>query len=182
MRSASRRISFQFMCGGSECTARCLMLQGDASLDGAALGLESCGASAASGDGRDVFTLQAGGQLVNVAGGRCAVIRENNGEDGDVVLGNCDNAAKWEISGNAQLKLVGAPNLCLSQRGLTAGTVDVAAKAAVTASSTANGFSHGARAFFAFFLLRAMINKSLCARRCGDGRRWQPWYFLGVQT
>ena len=117
MRSASRRISFQFTCGGSECTARCLMLQGDASLDGAALGLERCGASAASGDGRDVFTLQAGGQLVNVAGGRCAVIRENNGEDGDVVLGNCDNAAKWEISGNAQLKLVGAPNLCLSQRG-----------------------------------------------------------------
>ena len=59
------------------------MLQGDASLDGAALGLESCGASAASGDGRDVFTLQAGGQLVNVAGGRCAVIRKSNGEDDD---------------------------------------------------------------------------------------------------
>lgn len=117
---------------------------GDVSLDGAALGLERCGASAASGDGRDVFTLQTGGQLVNVAGGKCAIVRESNGEDGDVVLGNCDNAAEWEISGNAQLKLVGASNRCLSQRGLTAGTVDVAAKAAVTASSTANGFSHGA--------------------------------------
>ena len=149
-RSASRRTSFQLMRGGIERTARCLILQGDASLDGAALGLERCGASAASGDGRDVFTLQAGGQLVNVAGGKCAVICESNWEDGDVVLGNCDNAAEWEISGNAQWKLVGAPNLCLSQRGLTAGTVDVAAKAAVTASSTANGFSHGARAFFAF--------------------------------
>ena len=152
MRSASGRISFLLTCGGSERIARCLVLQGDASLDGAALGLERCGASAASGDGRDVFTLQAGGQLVNVAGGRCAVIRKTNGEDGEVVLGNCDNAAEWELSGNAQLKLVGAPNLCLSQRGLTAGTVDVAAKAAVTASSTANGFSHGARAFLYFGL------------------------------
>ena len=83
-------------------------------------------------------------KLVNVAGGKCAVVRESNGEDGDVVLGNCDNAAEWEMTGNAQLKLVGVPNLCLSQRGLTAGTVDVAAKAAVTASSTANGLSHGA--------------------------------------
>ena len=36
--------------------------------------------------------------------------------------------------------------------GLTAGTVDVAAKAAVTASSTANGLSHGARAFLYFGL------------------------------
>ena len=114
------------------------------------MGLEKCSAAAASGDGRDVFTLQAGGQLVNVAGGKCAIVRESSGEDGDVVLGNCDKAAEWEISGNAQLKLVGAPNLCLSQRGLTAGIMDVAAKAAVTASSTANGFSHGARAFFAF--------------------------------
>ena len=35
-----------------------LILLGDVSLDGAALGLERCGASAASGDGRDVFTLQ----------------------------------------------------------------------------------------------------------------------------
>ena len=44
---------------------------GDASLDGAALGLERCGASAASGDGRDVFTLQAGGAslLMWLAGG-----------------------------------------------------------------------------------------------------------------
>ena len=147
-RFASGRISFELTCGGSARIARCLLLQGDASLDGAGLGLERCGASAASGDGRDVFTLQAGGQLVNVAGGRCAVIRESNGEDGEVVLGNCDNAAEWEMSGNAQLKLVGAPNLCLSQRGLAAGSVDVAAKAAVTASSTANGFSHGARARF----------------------------------
>ena len=114
------------------------------------MGLEKCGAAAASGDGREVFTLQAGGQLVNVAGGKCASVRESSGEDGDIVLGNCDNAAEWEISGNAQLKLVGAPNLCLSQRGLTAGIVDVAAKAAVTTSSTANGFSHGARACFAF--------------------------------
>ena len=121
-------------------------------LEGAALGLEKCAASAASGDGRDVFTLQTGGQLVNVAGGKCAVVRESNGEDGDVVLGNCDNAAEWEISGNAQLKLVGERNLCLSQRGLAAGTVDVAANAAVSASSTANGLSHGARASFALRL------------------------------
>ena len=141
------------LCWQRERVVTCLILQGDVSLDGAALGLERCGASAASGDGRDVFTLQTGGQLVNVAGGKCAVVRESNGEDGDVVLGNCDNAAEWEISGNAQLKLVGAPNLCLSQRGLTAGTVDVAAKAAVTASSTANGFSHGARALFEFRII-----------------------------
>ena len=73
------------------------------------MGLEKCGAAAASGDGREVFTLQAGGQLVNVAGGKCASVRESSGEDGDVVLGNCDNAAECEIGGNAQLKLVGAP-------------------------------------------------------------------------
>ena len=77
----------------------------------------------------------------------CVVVSQIHWENGDVVLGNCDNAAEWEGSGHAQLKLVGAPNLCLNQRGLTAGTVDVAAKAAVTARSTANGFSHGVLAF-----------------------------------
>ena len=37
----------------------------------AALGLGSCASAVAAGDGRDLFSLQAGGQLLNVAGGKC---------------------------------------------------------------------------------------------------------------
>lgn len=118
-------------------------------MDGAALTLEKCMESAIAGDGRDVFSLQAGGELVSAGSGLCAKVRSRDGADtSDVVLGACDGAAKWEFAGNGQLKLVGEPDLCLSQVGLNAGIADVASKAAVMATSTANGVAHGAHHYF----------------------------------
>ena len=134
-------------------------------MDGAALTLEKCSESAIAGDGRDVFSLQAGGELVSAGAGLCAKARASDGADtSDVVLGACDGASKWEFAGNGQLKLVGELDLCLSQVGINAGIADVASKAAVMATSTANGLAHGAFCCFMCFLaygLRRNLQRAL---------------------
>jgi hypothetical protein len=110
--------------------------------------LEGCAGAVAAGDGRDLFSLQAGGQILNIAGGKCAGLRNADVADGgELVFGDCDAASKWEVLGNGQLKLTAPGDLCLSQSGLAPGRTDVAAKAAVMASSTANAISHGSSPF-----------------------------------
>ena len=92
-----------------------------------------------SGDGRELFSLQAGGQIVNIGGGKCIGSRSENASEGDdIILTACDKAPTWEVLGNGQLKINAPEGLCLAQSGLAPGIVDVAARAAVTASSTAN--------------------------------------------
>ena len=117
---------------------------GGIGIDGAALILERCSEAVALGDGRDLFSLQAGGQLLNVAGGKCVGRRSGDLVDGgELMFGDCDTASRWEVQGNGQLKLNSAGDFCLSQKGLVPGKANVAAKAAVMASSTANVLSHG---------------------------------------
>lgn len=122
-----------------------LLSAGNIGVDGAGMVLESCAGAVAAGDGRDLFILQAGGQLLNVAGGKCAVLQSGDVADGGkLVFGECDAASQWEVLGNGQLKLDGPGDFCLSQSGLVPGRADVAANAAVSASSTANAIAHGA--------------------------------------
>ena len=127
------------------------LLQGQVATDDAALVLEECAGAIATGDGRELWKLQPNGQLVNVAGGKCAGLRDNNAADGGrVVLMDCDTAAKhddgrsqWEMLGNAQMGLAQQKGFCMSQAGPAPGLSNVAAKAAAIASSAANA-QHGA--------------------------------------
>ena len=121
---------------------------GTNSAEGASVVLERCAAAVASGDGRELFTFQAGGQIANVAGDKCLGVRDDVAAEGsEVVLTACDEALRWEVGGNGQLKVKAPEGLCLSQAGLAPGIVDVAAKAGVMASSTVNALSHGAEPF-----------------------------------
>jgi len=56
---------------------------------------------------------------------------------------DCDGADTWELLASGQVKV---GTLCLSQRGTAAGMENVAAKAAATATSTADVVTHGASA------------------------------------
>ena len=117
---------------------------GNSATDGAAVVLESCAGAVAAGDGRELFSLQAGGQIVNVAGGKCLAVGDDGAADGsEVVLSACDEASQWEILGNGQLRLNAPGSLCLAQAGLSPGSADVAVNAPVMASSTVNALSHG---------------------------------------
>ena len=113
-------------------------------MDGAALILESCAKTVASGDGRDMFSLQPNGQLLHVPGGNCVSVGESETKEGAFVsLASCETAARWEIQSNGQFKLKSTADFCLTQGGVAPGLHDVAANAAAMASSTMNVASHG---------------------------------------
>ena len=112
-------------------------------MDGAGLGLESCAKTTAFGDGRDLFSLQPGGQLVNVPSGKCVSVSESEIKEGAFVsLSSCDSATRWEVQSNGQFKMKSI-DFCLTQEGAAPGLQDVAVNAAATASSTVNAVSHG---------------------------------------
>jgi len=144
--NAGAPAAFMIISGISAAEEFCLSVEnGNIGVDGAGMVLESCAGAVAAGDGRDLFSFQAGGQLLNVPGGKCAVLQSGDVTDGGkLVFGECDGASQWEVLGNGQLKLDSPGDFCLSQSGLAAGRADVAAKAAVSASSTANAIAHGA--------------------------------------
>lgn len=122
----------------------CLSVEeGNSATDGAAVVLETCAGAVAAGDGRELFSLQAGGQILNVAGGKCLGV-DGDSDGSEVVLSGCDKASQWEVLGNGQLRLNAPGDLCLAQAGLAPGSADVAVNAAVMASSTVNSLSHGA--------------------------------------
>ena len=113
-------------------------------MNGAALVLETCAKTVAFGDGRDMFSLQPSGQLLNVPSGKCANVGGSEIKDGAFVsLADCESASRWEVQGNGQLKLKSAADFCLTQEGVSPGVRDVAANAAAMASSTMSVASHG---------------------------------------
>ena len=120
---------------------------GQVTTEGAAVVLEECVHSVVAGDGRDLWKLQQNGQLVNIAGGKCAGLDAVSGHvalmDCDAVLKNDDGRSKFEVLGKGQLKLAMQGDFCLSQSGPGAGRRNVAAKAAATATSSFN-VEHGA--------------------------------------
>ena len=150
-------------------------------MDGAGIVLESCAAATAAGDGRDLFSFQGDGEIWNLAGGKCLGLQHDDAADGTkVVSGNCDAAQHWEVMGNGQMKLKGAGNLCLSQAGLAPGIQDVAAKAAVSATSSSNSVTHGLFPFLRFVSVAYRQRNGHSVHRCSDGRRRQRRNFLGI--
>lgn len=121
-------------------------MAGQTGADWSHVGLEPCVASLVAGDGRDLWRLQGNGQLVNVGAGKCAAVGQTGDvalEGCDVALGRNDGSSQWEMQGNGQWKLAGPGGLCLTQDGPAAGNTNLAAAAAVVASSTATS-AHGA--------------------------------------
>ena len=112
---------------------------GMVALAGAVL-LSDCLAAIAQGGGQELWDLHSNGQLVSAASGQCVVVVGIS-----VSLVGCDaappNSSRWEAVGSGQLKLANA-DACLTQQGLAAGTLDLTAAAAASASSTASA-AHG---------------------------------------
>ena len=152
------------------------MASGGIGVDGSALVLETCAKTVAFGDGRDMFSLQPSGQLLNIPGGKCANVGGSEIKDGALVsLADCGSASRWEVQGNGQFKLKSSADLCLTQEGVAPGLRDVAANAAAMASSTVNAASHGGSCF-PFVVLKKCI---FCRSSDGGGRADEN--ILGVQ-
>ena len=136
---------------------------GQVASDGAAVVLDDCVRAVAAGDGRELWKLQPNGQLVNVAGGKCAGLMDNDVSSGHAVLMDCDAALKnndgrsqFEVLGNGQLKLARQGAFCLSQSGPGAGRRNVAVKAAATATSSFNA-EHGRSSTFCMIVLACRL-------------------------
>lgn len=143
---------FMVIAGMSSSQELCLSVEnGRVDVEGADIILEPCVAAIAAGDGREQWKYQ-NGQLLNVAGGKCAGLEENSViGGGHVVLLDCDDAAgqkdgrsAWELQGNGQMKLGRSGQYCLSQLGSGPGKENVAAGAAATATSSLDVTAHGA--------------------------------------
>jgi len=128
--------SFMLIAGISASEEMCLVGSSDV------VYLDACTAAVAAGDGRELWSLQTGGQLVHRASKMCAsASRPAAGES--VALVACSGAGEWRLLPNGQVQLGG---YCLSQVGAGAGLGNVAAHAAVRASSSVHPASHGAAA------------------------------------
>eukprot|EP00927_Polykrikos_kofoidii_P020790 TRINITY_DN1990_c0_g2_i1.p1 TRINITY_DN1990_c0_g2~~TRINITY_DN1990_c0_g2_i1.p1 ORF type:complete len:408 (-),score=70.31 TRINITY_DN1990_c0_g2_i1:99-1322(-) len=137
--------AFMVISGISSPVEMCL-----ASTSSSDLTLQPCASTVAAGDGRDIFSFQANGQLMNVATKQCVGLSKQNVRDGgSFSMMDCDHAAAngdslFEATEINQLKLVGDGDFCLTQAGVGAGIVDVALHAPATATSTLDFASHGA--------------------------------------
>jgi hypothetical protein len=128
-------------------------------VDGAEIGLEPCVAAIAAGDGRELWSFQPNGQMMNTAGEKCAGV----GSDGNgVVMMSCDASqdSTWQAEGSGQL-MVG--NGCLSMTGSAPGSDNVAFASAVAATSTVDA-AHGAS------MAVDRLSGSYWASRLGDVR------------
>lgn len=108
--------------------------------------LDTCTGAMAAGDGRELWSLQTGGQLTHVVSKLCAgasqpVVGES------VALVACSGAGIWKLLPNGQAQI---GEHCLSQVGVVAGLGNVAAHASAQASSSAHPASHGAAAAMDF--------------------------------
>ena len=136
---------------------------GQIALDGAAVVLEDCIRSVAAGDGRELWKLQPNGQLVNVVGGKCAGLVDNDVVSGQIALMDCDTALKsndgrsqFEMLGRGQLKFARRGAFCLSHTGPGAGRRKVAAKAATTATSSFSA-EHGKNSTVCLLVLSMLV-------------------------
>ena len=114
-------------------------------LENVGASLSDCGAAVAELDGREIWSLSAGGALTSLASKKCLAVPSGAVAGARVALASCDGpdaSAAWELQGNGQIKL-GSSNMCLSQSGAAPGNADLAASSSVIASSTLD-FAHGA--------------------------------------
>lgn len=104
------------------------------------IGLEACSAAIAAGDGRELWSLLGGGQLMNLVSKKCASAAARAAT---LSTSDCESASTWKLLPNGQAQV---GEKCLSQAGDGAGTANVAAHAAAAATSSANSISHAAEA------------------------------------
>jgi len=104
------------------------------------IGLEACSAGVAAGDGRELWSLLGGGQLMNVVSKTCASAAVGATT---VSMSDCGGASTWELLANGQARV---GEKCLSLSGEGAGTENAASHAAAEATSSANSASHAAAA------------------------------------
>lgn len=131
--------AFMLVSGISAPSEMCVSVEnGHTDVDGAAVVVEPCAESIASGDGRELWQYLPSGQIASVTGKKCIAVGTGNA----VTLKNCDasSSSQWEAQGSGQLR---SGQNCLSAKGLTAGS-NVALKSAISASSTADTGAHGA--------------------------------------
>jgi len=128
--------SFMLISGVSAASEMCL------SAESGTIVLEPCTKAIAAGDGRELWQNTPSGQITSAASKKCIA---GDAEKG-ITLTGCDDAAasQWEAQGNGQLRLGGAAQFCLSQKGSTASSREVAASSAISSSSTADPAAHGA--------------------------------------
>jgi len=145
--------TFMIVGGISAGQEMCLSVEnGSVDTEGSEVVLEPCIDTVAAGDGRELWRFGSHDQIVNILGGKCMGLKENVVADGGhVVLVNCDAAAgskdgrsQWTLEANNQLTSGHSGQYCLSQRGASPGVENVAAKAAVMASSNVDAVAHGA--------------------------------------
>ena len=132
--------SFMLVGGVSATSEMCLT-----GLESVGAALSDCGAAVAELDGREIWSLSAGGALTSFASKQCLAVPSGAVAGATVALAPCDGpdaSAAWELQGNGQIKL-GSSNMCLSQSGATPGNADLAASSSVIASSTLDP-AHGA--------------------------------------
>ena len=132
--------SFMLVGGVSATSEMCLT-----GLENVGAALSDCGAAVAELDGREIWSLSAGGALTSFASKQCLAVPSGAVAGATVALAPCDGpdaSAAWELQGNGQIKL-GSSNMCLSQSGAAPGNADLAASSSVIASSTLDP-AHGA--------------------------------------
>ena len=132
--------SFMLVGGVSARSEMCLT-----GLENIGASLSDCAAAVAELDGREIWSLSAGGALTSLASKKCLAVPSGAVAGARVALASCDGpdvSAAWELQGNGQIKL-GSSNMCLSQSGAAPGNADLAASSSVIASSTLD-FAHGA--------------------------------------
>ena len=132
--------SFMLVGGVSARSEMCLT-----GLENIGASLSDCGAAVAELDGREIWSLSAGGALTSLASKKCLAVPSGAVAGARVALASCDGpdaSAAWELQGNGQIKF-GSSNMCLSQSGAAPGNADLAASSSVIASSTLD-FAHGA--------------------------------------
>jgi len=102
------------------------------------IGLDSCSKAVAIGEGREIWSLSSGGQLMNAASKKCV-----SAAGPSLAMTDCGRGSVWKLLPNGQVQV---GDKCLSQSGEGAGTENVAVHAAAEATSSADSSSHAAAA------------------------------------
>lgn len=140
-----RGSSITLVSGATAVREMCLIADdGSVSAPSGSVVLADCAAAVAAGGGLELWQHKPNGQLLSLSSDKCLTAVEDS-----VVLMDCgaalktnDGRSEWEMLGSGQLKVAAGGGRCLSQKGPAPGEVNEAAKAAVSATSTAS-VAHG---------------------------------------
>jgi hypothetical protein len=108
---------FMVTSGATSAEELCLVVEGGlVDAVGSEVVAEDCLGAIAAGDGRELFSFQSGGLLMNAVGKQCVVLSGNDlAEGGRLVLESCDAAAKY-ADGRAKFSQQGAARTILRRR------------------------------------------------------------------